>query len=311
MISNTFAESVALHLDRSVRPGEPWVVRLGISAAAPVHVRVVRAPGDDPNLAVELMASIGVAPRKVGVHVPIGRDGVGVLAEVPREVTDLSFFRTGSEVWESLDAARTARDVRLFVAQAPAAERGMLEVRLADAPGPARPVLQVRSIEAPASGATTARRGPPTYAVPSFTEARDGAEGYRIRASLPAGRYRVFVTTGERGAVAAEPVVIVAGAETVVNLTSKTLATIRVALVGGIAVVRNGWELVARRLEGEAEVEGQGFVLRGLGRADADLHVPSGRYRVVARLDGEEGRPSDVNLEGVGVQASIDLQPTK
>lgn len=300
---STFAESVAVVVAKAARPGTPWAIWLGTAPAAPVHVRVLRPPGEDPKAGIDLMASVAVDPMKLGVPVPLDSRGVGVLEHVPRAVTGMSFFVRGAQAWEALDAARVGRDVRLFVSSAPPEALGTLDVRLADAPGAARPVLQVR-----AEGAAAA--GVPSYATPSYTEAREGADGFRLRAALPAGRYRAFVTCGERGAVAPEVVEIAAGKETSLALRAVPLATVRVTLVGGIGAFHE-WDLVARRLEGDLEVEGQGFVLRELGRADADLHLPSGRYRLRAVIRGEEGRTVDADVVGSGVQATVDLRPTK
>ncbi len=300
---STFAESSVVAVDKSPRPGAPWAIWLGTAPAAPVHVRVVRPQGEDPSKTLDLMASIAVAPLKVGVTVPLDAKGVGVLEDVPRDVTALSLFVRGSQAWDSLDAARVGRDVRLFTSTAPADALGTLDVRLSAAPGGARPVLQIRAEEG-RPGTT------PTYAVPSFTEAREGADGFRVRASLPAGRYRVLAVCGERGAAAPEPVEIVAGKEVSLALKAVPLATIRVSLLGGIGAVRD-WDLLARRLEGDLAVEGQGFRIRGLARADVDLHLPSGRYRLAAVVGGAEGRTVEVDVEGSGVQASVDLRPTK
>jgi hypothetical protein len=300
---STFAESTVVAVDKSPRPGAPWAIWLAAAPAAPVHVRVVRPSGEDPSKAVELMASVAVAPLQVGIALPLDSKGAGVLEDVPREVTGLSLFVRGSQAWEALDAARVGRDVRLFVSTAPAEALGVLEVRLSDAPGAVRPVLQIRAEDGRPGTA-------PTYAVPSFTEAREGADGFRVRASLPAGRYRVLALCGERGAAAPESVEIVAGKETSLALKAVPLATIRVSLLGGIGAVRE-WDLLARRLEGDLAFEGQGFRIRGLARADVDLHLPSGRYRLAAVVGGSEGRTVDVDVEGSGVQASVDLRPTK
>jgi len=300
---STFAESAPVAVDRSPRPGAPWAIWLTTAPAAPVHVRVVRPPGEDPRATIDLMASVAVDRLKVGVAVPLDSKGGGVLEDVPREVTGLSFFVRGAQAWEALDAARVGRDVRLFVSAAPAEARGTLDLRLSGASGAMRPVLQIR---VDGDGAT----GVPTYAVPSFTEAREGGDGFRVRASLPAGRYRVLAICGERGAVAPEPVEIVAGRETALALEVVALATIRTSLLGGVGAVRQ-WDLSARRVEGDVEVEGQGLRIREVGRADADLRVPSGRYRLRAVVGGSEGPTVDVDVEGSGVQASVDLRPVR
>ena len=78
----------------------------------------------------------------------------------------------------------------------------------------------------------------------------------------------------------------------------------------GVATVHS-WELVARRVEGESEVEGQGFVVRGIARSDVDLELPPGRYRVRAVVDSAEGPVVDVDLSAPGTHASIDLKPKK
>ena len=294
----TFAKIVPIVISQHSIDGDPVAMILEAAYAAPVAVRVVRSVAGDVSKPIELMASVGAEPIQVGVSIPIDSKGRGTIEEVPREVTKLSLFVRGEQAWDGLEAARLFREVRLFVATVPADAQGALVVRLSNAKGDGRPVLQVRP------------EGGTTYAMPSFTEARDGEGSFLLKTSLPAGRYHVLVTCGGRAAVASEIVKIAGGEPATLELKAADLANLRVSLVGGIASVRS-WELVARRVEGDVEVEGQGFVVRGVGRADVDLELPTGRYRVRAVVESTEGPAMDVDLSAPGTHASIDLRPRK
>ena len=87
-----------------------------------------------------------------------------------------------------------------------------------------------------------------------------------------------------------------------------TASTPASLLTGGVSVVR-WWELVARRLETGVEIEGQGFVVRGIARTDVDLELPPGKYRVRAVVATNEGPAFDIDLSAPGTHASIDLRP--
>ena len=293
-----FANSMPVMVEQVSPNGDPVGVSFEPTVSAPVAVRVVRAPASDAKAPIELMASIAVDPLKVGLAVPLDSKDRGVLEDVPREVTGLSLFVRGSQAWDAFEAARLYRDVRLLVVTASPEALGALEVRLSKAAGDVRPVLQVRAEDST------------TYAAPSVTEAREGGEGYVLRTSLPAGKWRVIVTAGARGAESAAPVEIVAGGHARLDLTATDLPTIRAALVGGVAG-GSRWDFLVRRLEGDVEIEGQGFVVRGLARADVDLQVPHGRYRARAVVNGTEAGAVDVDVSDPGTQASIDVKPRK
>lgn len=285
-------------IDRIAAGDAPVGVNLEPMAAVPVPVVVVRPPGEDTGTPTELMASVAVSVLKVAVPVPLDAKGRGVLAEIPREVSELSLYARGAQAWDAIEAARVHREIRLFVSTAPSAELGTLEIRVVGAAGDARPVLEVR----PEGGAS--------FAMPSFTGVRQGADGHRLRTALPAGRYHVLVTCGGRGAIAAAPVDVARGGDVVIELPLSPLASLRCSLVGGIATVSE-WHLVARRVEGAVEIDGQSFVVRGLARPDADLDLPIGRYRVRAVVNGAEAPAVDIDLSAPGTRASIDLRPVR
>ncbi len=292
----TFAKIMPVVVPKHSVDGDPVAMILEATYAAPVDIRVVRSGPADPTQPIELMASIGAEPLQVGLSVPLDSKGRGELPEVPREVTKLSLFVRGDQAWDGLEAARLYREVRLFVATQAAADRGELAVRISNAKGDARPVLQIRA------------EGGSTYAMPSFTEARDGENAFLLKTSLPAGAYRVLVTCGGRAAVTAAPVDVTVGRTAALELRAEDLASLRVSLSGGVSVVR-WWELVARRLEAGVEIEGQGFVVRGIARTDVDLELPPGKYRVRAVVATNEGPAFDVDLSAPGTHASIDLRP--
>jgi hypothetical protein len=292
----TFAKIVpVVFAERSI-DGDPFATILEPAYSAPIAVRVVRSEVTSPPAPVELMASIGAEPLQIGVSVPIDAKGRGEVPEVPREVTKFALFVRGEQAWDGLEAARLFREVRLFVSTEGRLNHGDLAVRLSHVKGDARPVLQVR------------QEGGATYAVPSFTEARDGEGSFFLKTSLPAGRYHVLVTCGGGAALSSGPVEIVGGKPAKLELKAAAVASLRVALEGGIGSIHS-WMLVARRLEGEAEIEAQGFVVRGVARADVDLELPPGRYRVRAVVESAEGPMVDIDLSTPGTHASIDLKP--
>lgn len=276
----------------------PIGLPLDPALSSSVSVRVVRAPASDTTTPVELMASVAAEPLKVGLAVPLDSKGRGVLEEVPREVSALSLFVRGTQAWDGLEAARLYRDVRLLVVTAPPQAQGTLEARLSKVVGDAHPVLQVRAEDGT------------TYAMPSFTQAREGSDAHVMKTSLPAGRWRVLVTAGTRGAESEDAVDVRAGERTTLELVATDLPTIRAALVGGVRAVPR-WDFLVRRLEGGREVEGQGFLVRGLARPDVDLQVPHGRYRACAVVGGDEAAPVDVDVSSPGTQASIDVKPRR
>jgi hypothetical protein len=89
-----------------------------------------------------------------------------------------------------------------------------------------------------------------------------------------------------------------------VELVAERLATLTVALEGGAPAGRR-FDVEARRIEGDAEVLGQGFCSRHVARPDLSLSLPLGRYRVRLLENGREGPAKELALDIPGVRAQV------
>ena len=95
-----------------------------------------------------------------------------------------------------------------------------------------------------------------------------------------------------------------------VDLPSSGSETLSVSLEGGAPAGRR-YDVEAKRIEGDAEVLGQGFCARSVGRPDLSLFLPTGRYRVRLLENGVEGPTKELSLDIPGVRGQVRLSPPR
>lgn len=126
---------------------------------------------------------------------------------------------------------------------------------------------------------------------------------------LPPGRYRVSARQGDRTATSSAPF-DVGAAPVDVDLTAERLATLSVSIEGGVPAGRR-YEVEAMRIEGDADVLGQGFCARHVARPDLTLFLPPGRYRARLLENGTAGPLKELSLDIPGVRAQVRLSPPR
>jgi len=183
---------------------------------------------------------------------------------------------------------------------------GVLRVARVPRDGPSG-VLRVLSAANSQPGGTLELRPEAADVYGLVAVARPGAGTATLfEARVPIGRYSVLVRDGDRVFVLDDLVDVRKEAKAEVRYEGVPSCHVQVHVEGGIQAGRR-LTLRAYRLEGKHAVLAQGFEARRLARADHELHLPTGHYRLVL-VDGDrEGPPHDLVLARPGSQAVVRL----
>jgi len=281
---------------RPPKDGTPTLHHLEPTPSNPFTVRWVAAPGTKSALGepVRLVSTLGTLESIETA--PLEGDGAARFAQVPSEPEALRVRGPGVDI-DVLEAGAGFAEVAVLAVPDGAAGRVRLRLRGFDAAASA-PVVQVRPEGASSYGLLR-------------SEALPGAATESVRGlHLPPGRYRVSVRQGELVATSAAPFEVGSVEPADVELVADRVATLSVSLEGGTPAGRR-YDVEARRLEDGAEVLGQGFSARNVGRPDLVLLLPPGLYRVRLLENGVAGPTKELSLDIPGVRGQVRLSPPR
>jgi len=281
---------------RPARDGAPEFHHLQPTASNPFTVRWVAAPGAKAPVGetVRLVSTLGTLESVETA--PLEGDGAARFAQVPTEPESLRVVGAGVDL-DVLEAGAGVAEAAVLVRPADSVGRVRLRIRGFEAAAGA-PVVQVRPEGASSYGLLRAETlpGAATELVLGFP--------------LPPGRYRVSVRRGDLAATSAAPFEVGPVEPADVLLVAERMATLSVSLEGGAPAGRR-YDVEAKRIEGDAEVLGQGFCARSVGRPDLSLFLPPGRYRVRLLENGIEGPTKELSLDIPGVRGQVRLSPPR
>ncbi len=281
---------------RPPKDGAPILHHLEPTPSNPFTVRFVAAPGMKAAVGepVRLVSTLGTLESIETA--PLEGDGAARFAQVPSEPEALRVLGAGVDV-DVLEAGAGVAEAAVLALPDGAAGRVRLRIRGFDAAAGA-PVVQVRPEGASSYGLLRSDALPGT--------APEVVRGLH----LPPGRYRVSARQGELVATSVVPFEVGPVEPADVLLVAERLATLSVSLEGGAPAGRR-YDVEAKRLEGDAEVLGQGFCARNVGRPDLVLFLPPGRYRVRLIENGREGPVKELSLDIPGVRGQVRLSPPR
>ncbi len=283
------------HPTRPPKDGEPLLLHLAPTTSNPFTVRWVGLSGAKAPLGtpIRLVSTLGTLDSTETAL--LEGDGAARFAQVPSEPEALRVVGPGVDL-DVLEAGAGVADAAVLAVPTDAPGHVRLRLRGFDAdPEDAAPlIVQVRPEGASSYGLVRSTVG---HAM-NPTLARD------LR--LPPGRYRVSVRQGDLVAISTAPFEVGPVEPADVELVAERLATLTVALEGGAPAGRR-FDVEARRIEGDAEVLGQGFCSRHVARPDLSLSLPLGRYRVRLLENGREGPAKELALDIPGVRAQVTL----
>ena len=182
------------------------------------------------------------------------------------------------------------------------ADAGRGDLRLALLGRSAGGPLRLRVERGPvADGAVTVQvRRPhwPSYAVVPDAAVAPGGTALSLP-SLP-GEWRLLVTTADRVGTISSADDLDAG------VRLKRPCRVQASVEGGVPRGRR-YELECVRVEADGEATAQGWYDRLVGRADLELLLPVGAYRLRLREGARVGAWNDLTLEAPSTRASIRL----
>ncbi|MFO0931276.1 MAG: hypothetical protein U1E39_01055 [Planctomycetota bacterium] len=282
--TDTFARAERVNL-----PKDGTCTGVALGAGPTLPVRVTTFPAGEAKGALALVAH----GEEFAVRREADLDAAG-------GVSFDAFPETSRRVELSLVGAPGARPTATW--RLSGADVGRGDLRLAVVGPSAAGASRVKVTGGPvAEGAVTVqvrRPGWPSYGV--LPDVRVEADGATLAVPNLSGDWRLLVATADRVGLLAS------GGDPDAPVVLERPCRVQASVEGGVPRGRR-YELECVRVEPDGEATAQGWYDRLVGRADLELSLPAGRYRLRLREGARAGLWNDLTLETPSTRASIRL----